>query len=509
MTLDAAAVVWARRRLLAVVVFAAILAGIVTIAVTLPGIYRSTVTVLVERQEMPGAFGRSAIIGELEARLHTIGQEILSRLRLEALMDRFDLYPKLRSGGAREAAVEQLRRDIQVELKGVDPGIGRGMTVAFTVSFRGRDPEQVAGVANALASFYVEENFKIRQRQATDAAAALRLQLDETKRQLDEQERRIREFKWRHLRQLPEQVPANLATLERLNTQLALNGNSQMRAMERRVALVKQLRDAESSAAATGEDAPAARLARLKQDLARMRKLYSDKYPDVVALKTEIAAIERQAADAEAATPTDQNVAGIRKSLDEVDAEMSALRAEETRLRRDIAAYQGLVNAAPERELELQETSRDYRTTKEFHDAVLKRYHDAQVAEDMERRRTSEEFRIVDPAVPALQPVVPNRLRLILFSVLLAVGAAGAAVVLAEHRDTSFHTFDDLRSFTKVPVLASIPRIVRAADTARRARQRVLATVSIALGLALVVAASYHLAHGNEQLVRLLSRGAS
>jgi len=504
-TPDAAAI-WSRRKILAVAVFAALLAGTVTIAVALPGIYRSTATVLVERQDMPGAFGRAAITGELEARLHTIGQEILSRSRLETLMDHFDLYHDLRSGGALEAALERIRRDIQVELKGVvEPVAGRGTTVAFTVSFRGRDPESVARVANALAAFYVAENLKIRERQAAAAAQTLNHEIEETKVKLDEQERRISSFKWRHLGQLPEQVAPNLSTLERLNAQLTLNINSQMRVVDRRDALAaKQLGGAGSAALAAGEDAPGVRLARLKQDLARMRKLYSDRYPDVVALKAEIAALE-QPADADAGKPTDRNVAGISKSFADLDAEMSALKDEEKRLRRDIATYQRRIEAAPERDLELQEMSRDNRTTKEIYDTARKRFQ----AEAMERRRTGEEFRILDEAMTSRQPVVPNRLRIVLLGLMLALGGAAAAVVLAERLDTSFHTLDDLRSFTKVPVVGSVPHIVRAADTARRARQRWLATASIALGLGLLVAASYHFANGNYQLVQILSRSAS
>ncbi|MBI4638183.1 MAG: hypothetical protein HY727_17745 [Candidatus Rokubacteria bacterium] len=503
------AAVWGRRKLLATAIFTAVVAGAVTAALSLPGIYRSVATVLVERQEMQGAFVRPAVTSELEARLHTIGQEILSRARLETLMNRFDLYRDLRSRMVPEGAMEQLRRDIQVELKGVEPALGRGPTIAFTVSFRGRDPETVARVANALASFYVEENIKIRERQATAAVRLSILQVEETKRRLEEQERKINEFKRRHIGELPEQVAANLATLERLNAQLTLNSNGQMRAMERRAALVRQLADAQSSAAATGEDAPTARLARLKRELARMRKLFSDRYPDVVALKAEIATTERQVADAGPAGTVDPTVTGLRTSLGELDAEISALKAEEQRLRRDTAAYQRRVESAPEREQELQEMSRDYRTTRELYDAILKRYQDAQVAEDMERRRTGEEFRILDPAVPALHPVAPDRARLILIGALLALGLAAAAIVLAEHRDTSFHTLDDLRSFTRVPVLASIPRIATAGDTAQRWRQGWLATASIALGVALVVLASYHVAHGNEQLARILSRGGS
>ena len=203
------------------------------------------------------------------------------------------------------------------------------------------------------------------------------------------------------------------------------------------------------------------------------------------------------------------NSAGGAAALGEPDVELKSLKAEEQRLRRDLATYQRRVENAPQREQELLELSRGFETAKELYSSLLKRYEDAQLAESMEQSRQGEQFRILDSAIPAKQPMAPDRIRLIVLGVLLSLGAAAAAAVLAERLDTSFHTYDDLRSFTKVPVLARIPRMVSDADTARQARQRWLATASVALGLALVVAASYHLARGNDRLVQILSRGAS
>lgn len=506
--LEVARAMWSRRKLLAILVCAGSLAGAMTIAVSLPSIYRSGATVLVERQQVSETFVRPSVTGELDTRLQTISQEILSRARLGALIDRFDLYPDVRRRVSREAAIERARRDIQVELRGVEQTGGRGPTIAFTVSFRGRDPDTVARVANALASFYVEQNLKIRERQATDTTQFLDVQLQETKRRLDEEEQRISEFKRRHIGELPEQVAVNLATLERMNTQLALNNNSQMRAVERRTALAEQLAGGEPLRAGD-EDIPAARLARLRLELAQMQRLYSEKYPDVIRLKAEIAAAEQQLAEAGPSAPAEPAVPGLQKSLSELDAEISALKTEEQRLQRAIAAYQRRVEAAPEREQEFQEMSRDYRATKERYDSMLKRYQDAQVAQDMERRQSGEEFRLLDPAIPARGPSAPNRNRVALLGALFSIGAAAAAVVLAERLDTSFHTVDDLRAFTRIPVLVTIPRIVSAADSNRRRRRLGLAAVSIPLGLALVVLASYYVAHGNEQLVSMLSRGAS
>src|SRR2546422_5600136 len=159
--------VWTRRQWLTVVVFALTLAGMASVAMFLPDIYRSTAAVLVERHQVPETFVRSSITGELETRLQTISQEILSRARLADLITRFDLYSDLRVRAPMEAIIEKMRRDIQLVLKGVEPMSARSATVAFNLSYRGRDPETVAKVTNTLASFYVEENSRIRERQAS------------------------------------------------------------------------------------------------------------------------------------------------------------------------------------------------------------------------------------------------------------------------------------------------------------------------------------------------------
>src|SRR5262249_43405245 len=156
----------------------------------------------------------------------TINQEILSRGRLEELVRRYDLYPGMRKKGANEDAVDQMRKDIQREIKATEAAGGRPATVAFTLSYRGRDPQKVAAVTNALAQLYVEENATMRKRQATGTAEFLRSQVAEMKAKLDEQERR--------LGAQPRTIETDLSALERLNTRLRINSDRQLRDLDRR-----------------------------------------------------------------------------------------------------------------------------------------------------------------------------------------------------------------------------------------------------------------------------------
>src|SRR5437899_11089697 len=141
---------------------------------------------------------------------------------------------------------------------------------------------------------------------------------------------------------------------------------------------------------------------------------------------------------------------------------------------------------------------------KELYNALLQRSQEAQVAESMEHGQKGDQFRLLDQAIPSTQPAAPNRFRLIFVGLILSIGLAGGAVGLIEHRDTSFHSLSELQAFTKVPVLVTIPRIVTNTDATRRQRQFWLRTASALLGLTILVATTYYIAQGNEQLVWML-----
>src|SRR5262249_15484740 len=206
----------------------------------------------------------------------TINQEILSRGRLEELVRRYDLYPGMRKKGSNEDAVDQMRKDIQREIKATEAAGGRPATVAFTLSYRGRDPQKVAAVTNALAQLYVEENATTRKRQATGTAEFLRSQVAEMKAKLDEQERR--------LGAQPRTIETDVSGLERLNPRLRINSDRQLRDLDRRERLVRGMEfvpEGTPGAPGPGPDSVAARLARLKHELTELRTRFTEKYPDV------------------------------------------------------------------------------------------------------------------------------------------------------------------------------------------------------------------------------------
>jgi hypothetical protein len=199
----------------------------------------------------------------------------------------------------------------------------------------------------------------------------------------------------------------------------------------------------------------------------------------------------------------------LKEALSEVQTDVTALKTEEGRLRESIAVYQARVENVPRREQEFKEISRDYESTRELYNTLLKRYEEAQLAESMEQRQKGEQFRVLDPAVAHLKPAAPNRVKLLLLTLAASLGLAVGAALLAEHLDTSFHGVDELRAYSNVPVLVSIPRIVTRTDTRRHWWRIRLGAAAAFVGLVMIVGVSYFVTHGNEGLILLLTRFAS
>ena len=505
-----------RRRVLALSVFAAAVAAAVSFAWFLPDLYRSTAVVLVDRP-VAETFVRPAVAGELESRLHVIKQETLSRERLSALIERFNLYPEMRRNGEMQSALDRTRDDIEVELTGPEQVSGRTKTVAFRLNYTGRDRETVADVTNAIAAFYVQQNDQIRSQEAAQTTQFLKAQLDEAKKALDKEEQSIKSYNTRNSGQLPQQFELNLAALDRLNTQLRINGERQLRAIEQRGRLADDAFILESGGgmptAPDGEPA-VDRLDKLKADLKQLETQFTAKHPDVQRLRDEIARIEKANAEAPparvAGAPTPEATAvysrlgrNRRQSIAALDTEITKLKEEETNLRAQISSVEGRLESMPARQQEFTMVARDRQSAKDLYDSLLKRYEEAQIAESMESDRQGERFRILEAAVAPEGPSAPHRPYLLILGVLAAIGLAAAAVIAAEQFDTTFHSLDDLKAFTSVPVLATIPVI--SIGRGRQLGRAVLVTASILLVVGLTAYAAAYMARGNEDIVRLLA----
>jgi polysaccharide chain length determinant protein (PEP-CTERM system associated) len=478
--------------------------------VGLPAVYRASALLLV-RGAVPGVSAPEGLQAGIDNRLQTIKQEAFGRRRLSDLIDRFDLYGVSRGRMSRDRALERLQHDIRVEPTSTAQGLGgASQTLAFSVSYVGSSPAVAADVANALASFFVGQNDRMREAQASRVTDVLGAQLAETRRRLDGQEEKVRAYSSRNLGALPQQFEANLSAINRLDAQLRMRDGEQSKLIERRQSLKNDLATLAVQPPPEADDSPQAQVARLEHDLADLRMRFGETYPDVKAAKTKLANLRQEIASGrvrsrspEAAGPSRRAV--LQQALAEVEAQLHEIETEDARIKSQIADYQGRVESAPARAPAFDGLVRDYQATRDEYDGLQKRYNEAQLAARAERGDDTQEFRVLDAAVPPTIPAGPTRAVLFGLGVVIALLCGAGVVVAAEHLDTSFHSVDDLRQFTRVPVLASIPEIRTPAGTMRRLRVAV-ATSAALVAIAALAEGAFLMARSSDQVARLLSR---
>ena len=482
---DIALSILQRRKWAGVIAFVATLSLATPFVVFLPNIYRGVATVIVDNQDASSLVRAS--VPELETRLVTIQQELLSRARLSDLITRLNLYRAWRAHASPEAIVERMRRDIHIELSRADRG--RPTTIGLKISYIGLDAKSAAAVPNALAASYIEENTRIRERQTSEMAGFLKTQLATARQVVEVQQAHLDRFKVLRAGQLPEQVSINMITLERLNTRLRLNTDDQLK--------IRELQDRLARGVPTADLDP---LQSAKQRLSDLLTKFTDKHPDVIRTKAEIAELERQRAGSAQPSPSPRRPDHIGST----EAALASLQSEERTLRSEIAAYEQRIQAAPKVEQELEAFQRDYNAAKESYASILKRYEEAQLADSLEQAQRPESFRVLDAAIVPTFPAAPNRIRLLIMACFFAVASAVAMMSLTEHLDTSFHAVGELRQFTTVPVLASIPD-VRSPLALSTVLRVVLCIIAVSGMCVLLAGFAYRTARQNTQLVWMLS----
>ncbi len=516
-----------RRLWIAITLFSVVLTATICLVIFLPNVYTAGAFILIEGQQIPSQYVQSTVTSGITSRLHTISQQILSRSQLNNLIKQFNLYEGLRKRVPSDEVIERMRQDISIEIKNTSSGKRRGAsnTVGFEVSYTGSNPRKVMMVANTLTSFYIEENLKMRARQATGTSDFLTSELQEIKKKLEKQEQRIAISKKKYLGELPGQLEANLKTLERLQAQMQLVSNNLIRAQERRDTFVRHINQINGNTPSSLEGSPtpdslATQINNLNDELAVLKSRFSDKHPDVIRLKHVITSLEvplkngneeaEPHPDSSSPTARPNPVkTRLQDSMLELDTEIKLRKADLEKTRNAIVIYQRRIENTPARELELRLITRDYESTRQHYHSLLKRQEEAKLASSMEQRQKSERFQIIDPAIIPESSVAPNRVRLFLVGLFLSFVMAGSGVFVREKTDTSFHRVEDLQAFTKTPILVSIPRIITKADQWSRRRRQGLGVAALALLLVAVVVGSYLLAAGNEELVKRLGKPAS
>jgi polysaccharide chain length determinant protein (PEP-CTERM system associated) len=480
----------ARRRKWLIVIPALVIGAVAAAVVRqLPNSYTSETLILVVPQRVPETYVRSTVTARIEDRLQTISQQILSRTRLEQIVQDFNLYPK-------ERADRQLMEDIVERMRTRDVGIAIVKGDSFRVSYTAEDPRTAMRVTERLASLFIDESLRDREVLAEGTNQFLATQLDEARRQLVLNEKKLEEYQALHNGELPSQTTANLQGLHNAEMALQTIGESLNRDRERRLMLersVADLIDAPNESAPAGDAKPsemsqtlADELKIAEQALLAVELKLKPEHPDVRRLRRNVDELKKrvEAQQLESTISGKQRPpvamdAGKRKrlvdakaELENLDRQLEAKITEESRLRGVLGMYQARLESAPAREAELAALTRDYETLQQSYRSLLQKKEESQISANLERRQIGEQFKILDPARMPEKPASPDRPRLYLLVVLAAIGIGVACAATAEYFDRSLRSEADVRAALNLMVLATVPYIRDAAASGRRLRRQ-------------------------------------
>ena len=493
-------------------VFAALVVSVVG-AFLWPDSYVSVATIRVLPSQVPENLVQTNINSHMSQRVNAMYQTISSRTTLTNIINQYNLYPRERQRRPTDDIVEEMQQDIHISGVGSVTKGPKETVSAFQIAFEYDDRFIAQKVTAELVSRFINENTRERTTQSIQTTAFLREQLEKAKKDLDAVESKLAAFRQTFQGRLPEQVLQNtsqLAALENrisnLNARIGQVGQEKMlfeadlrTAKNQRAALVpvpERVAAAQRQKAVdtSGVDRD---ILRLEAGRSTMLEQKTASHPDIRKIDAQLASLrtvrEKMLADAEkpeeaspASAPAgpprmdavtekearmlDGTIERIESTIRAKEAEADGYRKEIASTERQIRAIQSRIEAAPASEQQYGEIMRDREAARLRYEDLNKKQAQSSIAEALERQQQGETLELLDPASLPQTPTKPKRALIIgaglVLGVIIGLTLAGAR----EAKDTSLKNLKDVRAYTKLTILGSVPLLENDLVVRRRRR---------------------------------------
>ena len=534
-----------RRRKWMILFFSLILLfGATVYCVLVPDQYRSIVKIRVIPRAVPEGMVRGTVETSTSERLLVIEQDILSKPNLLGLVKEIGIPTLGFDGMSDEAMVQTMRKRIKVggdnnpkKKEKTDSSTELAPNV-FLISFYHEKPQVATDVVSRLASVLVGENIRSREEVTRGTTEFLASEVEETRKKLEQQEEKLKQYKLQFGGELPQQEGANLNKLTRLQDQIKTNSNSIARLEDRKIFLNSQTSRAGNATEGNVEssDLEESLLAELdarRMKLEELNSKYTYLHPAVVRARTEIAQLEARIANlhqaakgggasggitADPSTKTlvtslqrrkleSKGMGTLREKNAAIDLEIAALKRESEGASRTIDLIQRKMERLPQREQELVSLTRDYENLKTSYDELLKKQMQSRISEKLEEEQKGEQFQILEPANFPSTSFEPERLKVLGLALLasLVIGCGGA--IGFEMLDPTLRGSKEFKSFFDLPVLACLPVL----QDERLKRRVVVRRAAVVGGLVSILGAYvvFLTLHGEKVLSILQTLGLS
>lgn len=438
--------------------------------------YTSESLVLVEEQKVSEIYLKSGVSQDLTQKVATLQQRAMSAENLRPLIESLGIA----HGANVDGVIDGIRANIAINpvvttaLGPVPPGGRKSALPGFNVAFTASNPRRAQEICAGVTNIMIRENLNDTSANARSTADFLGRQVEDAKRNLDQMDAKLADFKKRFVGQLPGSEDKNLQMLMGMNSQLDANTQTLNRAQQDKAytesMLAQQLAAWKSSQTSTNPQSLQQQLATLQAQLISLQAHYTDDYPDVVKTKRDIAEVQRKLDEINAAAANPASVATDKENLAE-PPEIRQLRMqihqyeqlitqgtrEQQRLQDQIKVLQGRVALSPAIEEEYKELTRDYDTAQKFYEDRLANKKQAEMQVAAVQEQQGETMSVLNPADLPDAPSFPNRIMFagggFVGGLMLGLGLA----IWLEMRDTSLRTENDVIAVLDLPVLSQVP----------------------------------------------------
>src|SRR6202162_4773139 len=439
----------------------------------LPKRYTSQTMVLVEQPSVSPKYVDPVVSDDLNHRLATMQELILSRSRLQPIIEKLNLYPEDKNRVHRDDLVERLRSAIAIKPVEAMPGTGPHQLPGFYITATFETPQLAQQVCTEITSMFLEQNARQAQQQATRPTDFLGEQLAEAKEKLDKEDAKLADFKRQYGGSLPEESQANLSILTGMNSQLEANTQALSRAQQEKSFNESILQQEEANwktrtTGGTNPDSADQQLSLLQDQLTNLLSRYTPDHPDVIKTESQIAELKKRMAEPPKQAPANApaqstheppQIQLLRAKLKQDDLTIAGLMREQAQIQSQTRTLQGRVQATPMVEQQYKEITRDHQTASDIYNDLLKKSQSSSMAGDAVRKQDSEQFRVYDPPNLPQNPSFPKK------PYFLGGGAFGGLAIgfgilfLLAMMDKTIHSEHDAELFLQLPVLTVVPTL--------------------------------------------------
>jgi polysaccharide chain length determinant protein (PEP-CTERM system associated) len=439
----------------------------------LPKRYTSQTMVLVEQPAVSAKYVDPVVSDDLNHRLATMQEQILSRSRLQPIIEKLNLYPEDRGRVHIDDLVEKLRGAVTVKPVEVMQGTGPHQLPGFYISATFDTPQLAQQVCTEITSMFLAQNARQTEQQASRTTNFVSEKLAEAKTKLDQEDAKLAEFQRQHPGSLPEDTQPNLGMLTGTNTQLEANTQAIARAEQERAFNESLLQQEEANwktrtTGGTNPDSADQQLSLLQDKLTDLLSRYTPDHPDVIKTESQIAELKKRMAEPPKQAPANApaqstheppQIQLLRAKLKQDELTIANLKREQAQIQSQVRQLQVRMEATPMVEQQYKEITRDHQTASDIYNDLLKKSQSAMESRDLASKQDSEQFRVYDAPNLPQNPSFPKK------PYFLGGGAIGGLLIgfgilfLLAMMDKTIHSEHDAELFLHLPVLTVVPTL--------------------------------------------------